>query len=44
MRWLGHRSSEMVQHYYHLHDAEAKQRMDKLNFTGISMDVPSKDV
>lgn len=44
MRWLGHRSSEMVQHYYHLHDAEAKQRMDKLNFTGISMDVPSKHV
>ncbi|WP_291166498.1 site-specific integrase [Gimesia sp.] len=34
MRWLGHRSSEMVQHYYHLHDAEAKRRMDTLNFIG----------
>lgn len=34
MRWLGHRSSEMVQHYYHLHDAEAKRRMDTLNFLG----------
>jgi integrase len=34
MRWLGHRSSEMVQHYYHLHDEEAKQRMDTLRFIG----------
>ena len=34
MRWLGHRSSEMGQHYYHLHDAEAKRRMDTLNFIG----------
>jgi integrase len=34
MRWLGHRSSEMVRHYYHLHDDEAKRRMNQLNFLG----------
>jgi integrase len=27
MRGLGHRSSEMVRHYYHLHDEEAQRRM-----------------
>lgn len=32
MRWLGHRSSEMVQHYYHLHDQDAKQKMAGLSF------------
>ena len=34
MRWLGHRSSEMVRHYYHLHDDEAKRQMNQLNFLG----------
>ncbi len=34
MRWLGHRSSQMVRHYYHLHDSEAKRRMSQLNFLG----------
>lgn len=36
MHWLGHRSSEMVRHYYHLHDGEAKRRMRQLNFLGSS--------
>ncbi len=31
MDWLGHKDSNMVQHYYHLHDAESRQQMDRLN-------------
>jgi hypothetical protein len=34
MAWLGHRDSEMVRHYYHLHDEEAKRRMADLDFLG----------
>lgn len=34
MQWLGHQDSAMVRHYYHLNDAESRQRMDRLNFTG----------
>jgi integrase len=34
MEWLGHVDSEMVRHYYHLHDAEARQRMAGLDFLG----------
>ncbi len=34
MTWLGHSNSEMIRHYYHLHDLEAKRRMDSLNFLG----------
>ena len=30
MNWLGHRSSAMVRHYYHLHDDEAQRQMAKL--------------
>ncbi|MBA4106227.1 MAG: hypothetical protein C0485_10755 [Pirellula sp.] len=30
MDWLGHRDSRMVRHYYHLHDREAQQQMQKL--------------
>jgi integrase len=34
MAWLGHQDSEMVRHYYHLHDDEARRRMAKLDFVG----------
>lgn len=34
MNWLGHRSSTMVRHYYHLHDAEAQRQMAKLKLIG----------
>lgn len=34
MEWLGHQDSEMIRHYYHLHDEEAKRRMNNLNFLG----------
>ena len=32
--WLGHRDSEMLRHYYHLHDDEARSRMKGLDFLG----------
>jgi hypothetical protein len=32
MRWLCHRQSEMVKHYYHLHDAEAQRQMRGVKF------------
>ncbi len=34
MQWLGHQESDMVRHYYHLHDEEARRRMRGLNFLG----------
>jgi hypothetical protein len=34
MAWLGHRDSQMVRHYYHLHDDEAQRQMKRLNFLG----------
>jgi hypothetical protein len=34
MQWLGHQESDMVKHYYHLHDEEARRRMGGLNFLG----------
>jgi hypothetical protein len=34
MEWLGHADSEMVRHYYHLHDDELRQQMDKLVLLG----------
>lgn len=34
MQWLGHQESDMVRHYYHLHDEEARRRMSGLNFLG----------
>ncbi len=34
MLWLGHQDSEMVRHYYHAHDEEARHRMDSLNLLG----------
>ncbi len=30
MKWLGHRSSRMVHHYYHLHDEEATRQMQQV--------------
>lgn len=30
MRWLGHTESRMVQHYYHLHDDEARRQMGRI--------------
>ena len=32
MRWLGHKDSKMVRHYYHLHDAEAQRQMGNVKF------------
>ena len=34
IQWLGHRDSQMVRHYYHLHDEEAQRQMQKVNFVG----------
>jgi integrase len=34
MDWLGHSSSEMIRHYYHLHDEESRRRMNQLDFLG----------
>ena len=34
MEWLGHQDSEMVRHYYHLHDAESRRQMERLNPLG----------
>jgi integrase len=34
MEWLGHQDSSMVRHYFHLHDAESRRQMDRLNPLG----------
>ena len=34
MRWLGHRDSKMVNHYYHLFDDELRRQMDRLDVFG----------
>ena len=34
MDWLGHADSEMIRHYYHVHDEEARRRMNDLDFLG----------
>ena len=31
MRWLGHKESRMVEHYYHLHDDEARRQMGRIS-------------
>jgi integrase len=31
MRWLGHKDSRMVEHYYHLHDDEARRQMGRIS-------------
>jgi integrase len=32
MTWLGHSSSKMVRHYFHLHDDESRRQMKRINF------------
>ena len=34
MDWLGHADSGMIRHYFHLHNDEARRRMDSLDFLG----------
>jgi len=34
MSWLGHSSSKMVRHYFHLHDDESRKQMRQINFLG----------
>ena len=34
MEWVGHKDSEMVRHYYHLHNDESRRQMDGLDFLG----------
>ncbi len=34
MSWLGHSSSKMVRHYFHLYDAESRRQMRRINFIG----------
>jgi integrase len=34
MSWLGHSSSKMVHHYFHLHDDESLRQMKRIKFVG----------
>lgn len=34
MSWLGHRDSEMIRHYYHLRQDEARRQMARIQFLG----------
>jgi len=34
MQWLGHSSSEMTRHYYHVADKTARAHMESLAFIG----------
>ena len=34
MKWLGHRDSKMVEHYFHLHNDEARRQMQRLRLSG----------
>ena len=34
MEWIGHADSEMVRHYYHLHDRESREKMNQFNLFG----------
>ena len=36
MQWLGHQDSDMVRHYFHLHDGEARRQMERLEPIGIT--------
>lgn len=40
MTWLGHADSDMVRHYYHVHDGEARRKMNGINFLGGTADGP----
>lgn len=33
MRWVGHKESKMVEHYFHLHDEEARRQMRRIVLT-----------
>lgn len=41
MHWLGHRDSQMVRHYYHLHNAEAPRQMSQVTFISPTTDTVS---
>jgi len=41
MEWMGHAASEMVAHYYHLHDQEAQRQMNRLDLLGEAGQRPS---
>jgi hypothetical protein len=30
MRWLGQKESRMVEHYFHLHDEDARRQMQRI--------------
>jgi integrase len=34
MAWLGHRDSEMIRHYYHLRQDEARKHIARIPFVG----------
>ena len=34
MSWLGHSSSKMVRHYFHLHDDESRRQMKRIDVLG----------
>jgi hypothetical protein len=36
MTWLGHSSSKMARHYFHLHDDESQRQMQRISFRGDS--------
>jgi integrase len=36
MRWVGHRDSDMVNHYYHLPDEESRRQMARLEGFGVA--------
>jgi len=36
MQWLGHQDSDMVRHFFHRHDAEARRQMERLEPIGIT--------
>ncbi len=36
MHWLGHADSAMVRRYYHLHDADARQKLNSVRFVGVA--------
>ncbi|HEY7327792.1 MAG TPA: tyrosine-type recombinase/integrase [Gemmataceae bacterium] len=44
MSWLGHRDSDMIRHYYHLHQDEARRQMAKIPFLGKKMTGASEGV
>lgn len=42
MRWLGHKDSRMVEHYYHLHDDESRRQMQRIRLADES-DPPGRE-